>query len=828
MPHDRITDQAETGGGVRWGLSPAQLLLVGGFVFIAAGAGLAFALQLQRMQQRALHAEVTRLTDERMRLLRSSTLRCLEVLHAMVSFLEVSPELTRERFRHFVRGPLARLPELQAFEWIPRVARAERDAYEAAARRDGLHNFGFTELAAAGGVTAAQERATYHPVFFVEPAHSNLAALGFDVGSDPERRLALQRAMDAGAPVATAPVRLAQEREVREFGMLVFAPVADGVGRHAVPRGFAVAVLRIRDFVRPALQQLEHDGFAVRVFDRERPGQVLFALGEPADAAPAAAFAREASLEVAGRDLRLSFVPTQRFLRQHASYGPWLFASAGLVLSLLVAAHIARSMRYTREVERRALERAAANQRLQAEIGIRKQAQEEAAAARQAQAQFLANLSHEIRTPLNAIIGYSQILQRSDTEPLLRVQALQTIAHSGQQLLSLLDEVIDLTKIEAGHIQLRACDFDLASLVTSVAFMLRPNCEQKGLELKLAVDSDLCWVRGDEGKLRQVLINLLGNAVKFTEQGEIRVVAVREGACVHFEVSDTGMGIDAAQQERVFATFYQTDASRAQGGAGLGLSISRRLVELLGGELLLRSAPGRGSTFYFSLELAACLVPQREQSQVRLQAGAACSALVVDDRESNRDILQHMLVAIGCSVCSASSGPTALELAAQQHFDVIFLDLLMPGLDGIETASALHKRGTRAKLIAFSASVLAEQRAHYRSLGFDGFLSKPFGLQHLHACLRDAVGLTVSDAPEHAGAELTSPPLVPTQLLTLLRDAAQLHQVTRLRRVLSELETRGERERIWSQRLRSHALRYEMAEVLALVTQLEAATENAA
>lgn len=822
MPHDPITEPLRPDASRMWGLSSGQMLLVAGFIVAAAAAGLVGALQLQRVQDQAREAEVTRVTDERMRLLRSSTLRCLEVLHAMASFLEESPALTREGFRRFVRGPLERLPELQALEWIPHVAASERDDYEAAARRDGLDGFRVTELRE-GVVAPARARESYHPVFFVEPADNNLPAIGFDVSSDPERRHALQRALHTRAPAATAPLRLAQERAPHELGMLVFAPV---FARDHTPRGFAVAVLRIQDFMRPALAQLVSDGFAVRVYDRERPEQVLLALGEPAPSE----LARLVQLEFAGRTLALSFVPTQRYLNEHKHHAPWLFAGAGLLLGLLVAAHVARSMRYTHEVERRGLERAAANQRLEAEVAIRKQAQEQAAAAREAQAQFLANVSHEIRTPLNAIIGYAQLLQRCDADQTLRREALSTIGHSGQHLLTLLDEVIDLTKIEAGYVQLRPCDFDLVALVRSVAAMLRPSCERKGLPLRVDVASAPTWVRGDEGKLRQVLINLVSNAVKFTERGEVRLRVEQSDGRVQFEVSDTGIGIEPAEQERVFATFYQADPSRAAGSAGLGLSISRRLVELLGGELSLCSTPGRGSTFRFAIELASPLAAESSHKapQIRLVSGAECNALVVDDRKPNRDILQHMLAAMGCNVSCASSGQAALELAAERRFQVIFLDLLMPGLDGIDSARALRARDPNVKLIAFSASALDPQRARCHALGFDGFLPKPFRVHQLQACLRDLVGVPLCADSQHSSGNLPAAPYVPSALLRRIRAAVELYQVTRLRHALTELEGLGQREQAWAERLRMHARRYEMSELLMLLAQLEAATENAA
>jgi len=192
---------------------------------------------------------------------------------------------------------------------------------------------------------------------------------------------------------------------------------------------------------------------------------------------------------------------------------------------------------------------------------------------------------------------------------------------------------------------------------------------------------------------------------------------------------------------------------------------------------------------------------------------------VVDDRKSNRDVLKHMLAAVGCSVCCASTGEAAIALAEQRRFDVIFLDLLMPGRGGVETARAL--RG-RAKLVAFSASALDREPARYRALGFDGFLPKPFRLPELHAVL----GLPLRAEVEQA--ELPLPPFVPGPLLLKIRSAATLYQVTRLRQALSELEAQGECERLWTERLRRHALRYEMAELLALVAQLEAAGEHAA
>jgi signal transduction histidine kinase/DNA-binding response OmpR family regulator len=483
-------------------------------------------------------------------------------------------------------------------------------------------------------------------------------------------------------------------------------------------------------------------------------------------------------------------------------------------------------------VRERTSELADANSRLHAEVLIRKSAQEEAAQARQAQAQFLASMSHEIRTPLNAIIGYSQILQRYDDMDALHDEAIQAIVQGGHHLLTLVDEVIDLSKIEAGHVELQAGDFNLGALVSGLSFMFRNKCERKGLALQIEGLGALpWWVRGDEGKLRQVLINLLGNAVKFTERGEVRLRVVPQGdTAFRFEVIDSGVGIAATEQARVFSEFYQGEPSRTSEGAGLGLAISRKLVACMGGELQLRSTPGWGSNFYFTLELdmPLAVVPSQAKAQlprVRLAGGTRCRVLVVDDLEVNRNVLRHLLTAIGCEVETASSGDGAIGAIERSKPDLVFLDVLMPGRDGIETARAIRQLTKPAppKLVAFSASALENQRTTYLAAGFDAFIPKPFRAERINDCLVQLLGSTFEAEPTVAQPAPLEPTSVrvPALLLQQLREAAESYQVTRLKHSFEQLERCGAEQRALAAQLRASAARYDMAGVLATLARVQ-------
>ena len=378
------------------------------------------------------------------------------------------------------------------------------------------------------------------------------------------------------------------------------------------------------------------------------------------------------------------------------------------------------------------------NEALQKEIAVRKRAEDSAAAASRAKSAFLASMSHEIRTPMNAILGYAQILERDPTLRAMHREALQTVLSSGNHLLGLIDDVLEISKIEAGRAELRRGEFDLDGLLHDVVGMFRQRCRQKGLTLAV---EDLTGgqrrVTGDERKLRQVLINLIGNAVKFTDHGSVTLrVSLEAPDRYAFEVIDTGIGILAEARDAIFEAFNQGPTDHRRGGSGLGLSICRQHIELMGGTLEVSSSRDRdesGSRFSFAIVLPAPIQiedvpPAFNALPLTLAPGQSVRAIVVDDVAENRDVLARMLIAAGCDVETAQGGTAAIDLMQRSPADIVFIDIMMPGLDGIETARLFRSRFTErnVKLVAASASALSHERREYLDAGFgNDFLAKP-------------------------------------------------------------------------------------------------------
>ncbi len=760
---------------------------------------LALFLTIRSWEQREVGRRAADLAQEQVERLHVSVLRSMEVLHSIASLHAACGSLQREQFRQFVQRALDRQPELAALSWNPVVPQARRAEFEtAAAASAGITNFHIIELGADGRFRSAQARETYIPVYLIEPLASNAAALGYDLDSDPRRHGALERACDSAQPMATAPIALAQG-PADQPGMLVLLPVYDGptpataTARRTQLAGFAVAVFRVNDLVRDVFQNLEARGVQARLYDSSPEGELLFTSDVHVSVSGAGSIAM---LEIAGRTWAVVFAPTQAMAGAQSHFQSWLVLAGGLLITALTAAYVFGGWRRSQQI-------AAANAALQEEVAVRQRAEAEAEAANRAKSDFLASMSHEIRTPLNAILGYTQLMQREARLLPEQRDAIVAINVSGRHLLGLINEILDLSKIEAGRMELNPVDFDLRTLADELTATFRPLCAEKRIRFRLEMGGGVySAVHGDEGKLRQVLINLLGNALKFTRAGEVYlgIKAKADGRWL-FEVIDTGTGIPEEERADIFKPFHQGKGARHQGGTGLGLAIAHRQVALLGGTLELQSERGFGSRFHFSIPLAPALAVIADPAApraVRLAAGETIRALVVDDNRENREVLGGLLKKVGCTVSFASDAAEALAQVRAVGPEVVFLDLLLPDQPGTDVARRIlsDPRGCATKIVMHTASALAKHRDEALAAGCVDFITKPVALERLCECLERHLGTRFEAVEPEVGAE--EPPRLGNQRVTLPADlysrltvAAELHSTTALKAVLQDLRSKG-------------------------------------
>jgi PAS domain S-box-containing protein len=967
-----------------------------------------------------LQAQVASQAKERTELLQTTVLRSMEVLDATGSLFRTYGPVSRADFHKFVAGPLSAHPELQALGWTPHVPKDRRDEFETTARNEGLSDFAFTELDANGKIVPAAVHDEYLPIYYLEPEKSNHRALGFNVGSSPDRTDAIVRARDNGVPSSTVPLRLLQETS-GEFGFIVYQAVSqdvklrDGSVRHE-PLGYVSAVFRFGDLLGPALQSLQSDGLNARVIDQAR-GTIVYSCGPKYahDSGSDHSLDNSTELMIGGCRWTIELHPTRQFFASHSTDQAGLVLSCGLLLTALVTAYLYRGFRHVTDIERnvaqrtselsrevrerkraeeaalraeskfrsivensvegifqtsvdgrylsanralariygfnspeqlirdlaniggqlyadpnrrndfvrliqdvgevsnfesrvrrregtvfwisenarvvrndegevkyyegtvvditarkqaeqalrdahdeleqrvqaRTLELACSNEALQVEIAERKRAEEAAAAANRAKSEFLANMSHEIRTPMNAILGYAQLLHRDTTLAADHFDAISTILCSGRHLVELVDDILDLSKIEAGHVEIHSDEFDLAALVHDVTGMFRQRCQQKSLSLLVDGPPEGTIVLGDQRKLRQVLINLVGNAVKFTDRGDV-AINVSQTNCseFRFEVRDTGIGIPEQAIKGIFEPFQQAFNGQRRGGTGLGLTIARRHVELMGGRLSCRSSADAGSVFSFSLALPlqsvngdSCALATDAELNLRLAAGTAVRAMVVDDVFENRLVLCEMLRSIGCEVCACDNGHDALRQAMEFHPQIAFIDMMMPGMDGSQTAREMNAAlgACAPRLVATSASALAHEQIQFRDAGFADVLIKPLRCERVFLSITTLLGVdfqpSVKTRVEHTDERVTrrigpgsthdqSGVVLPDGIRVRLREAAESYSVTGLKEILAEIDRLGPGGAPTATHLRRLMRRYDLESIARYATNAEVAAAS--
>lgn len=527
-----------------------------------------------------------------------------DALRGAAGFLAASPHGSPAEWHTYVQaqGLLDRYPGTTAIEFIKYVREPELATFIAQRSREDSSDFRVRPYP--GTQPSPDPNSDHFLTTYAEPTRLAVMVVGVDIGTEPQRRAAAERARDTGLPTLTRTVAF-QAPGHPQNGFMLFVPVyhkkltadASERERHEALLGWAAVAFTADAFFHSALANLQST-VLLRAYDNASPnGRPIFASDDPANPDPA--FERKTKIELAGATWTLGWKRTPQFPSLSKTPSAWA-AGCTALLSLLIAGLVVNLQSTGQRASALAEERTR-------ELATALRA---ADAANRAKSEFLANMSHEIRTPMNGVLGMLSLLIDSPLDEEQREFA-QTAHSSADSLLRVLNDILDFSKIEAGRMPIEARAFDLSQVAANVIDLLAPQAAEKGIELALRCSpKNPRMLVGDGGRLRQVLLNLAGNAVKFTSEGRVivRVECLQQKdakARVRFEVEDTGIGIAEDVQRQLFQKFTQADASitRRFGGTGLGLAISKQLIELMGGNLGLKSAPGKGSTFWFELSL---------------------------------------------------------------------------------------------------------------------------------------------------------------------------------------------------------------------------------
>ena len=702
-------------------------------------------------------------------------------------------DVDANEFRAVSTPLLARSPWQSTFEWLPRVTRDRRDAFETAPT--GLDGISIREVDAQGAVVRAGSRDEYFPVAWTDPEGGREALIGLDHALDPQRGTALARALSGNTMTSTPPLSSVANSPEGRLVQTFYAPVEDkatGAGQPFDPRrvrGMVATTLDLAALLEASVGQMGTHDQTLLLFDPDAPSSpaLLWSdarplqIVEPAERAAlvdqiAGGVSTRHDLRVADRRWAMLARPGWAGALPRPGWLQVSVLASGLAFTLLLTALLAARRRRDEllqdsheqleiQVRARTRDLGDTNARLRDEIeghrrteALLQDARQHAEAASRAKSQFLANMSHEIRTPLNAVLGYTQLLIEDRRQAPEARDRLRVIYGASQRLLGLINDVLDLAKIEAGALQVHLGPIALRHELGEIFSLFAPRAEAKGLMLRMDIDLDAeVGLLTDRAKFGQVVLNLLGNALKFTDAGHIVLRAWRADGDTVVEVEDTGPGMDADELAGIFTAFRQGAAGLDKGGTGLGLNLSQHIAQALGGELTLTSVKGRGTTVRLRLPMAEVEHVAAPAAAFtggrRLAPGTSLRALVVEDDPHSRDVLVTLLRGIGCEVEEAVDGAAGLAACrarpAEAPFDIVFSDIRMPRLDGLQMLQALRadERTRTLPLIAVSASSLEHERRYYVEHGFQDFVGKPYHFGSIHEMLA-----------LHAGARLVAPP----------------------------------------------------------------------
>jgi len=695
--------------------------------------------------------------------LREELGRATDALVAVKTLFDVHGSVSANTFDAMIAPWVSRRPGIAALEWAPFIEGRARALIEENAALRGVPDFQIRELVD-GKRQAAAQRDGYYPIFFVFPRSGNEAAIGFDLASEETRRRALETALLTGNVTLTEPIKLIQSNSAVATA-LAFLSVENRRNPDGPPLGLAVGVLRLTDMITRAARVARMPlDFEIHLADlKSRSDAQLIYSNRPTDYAIdhiqhelERPFNPTVSNFTFGyRDWTIVLHPTKSGLASLHYWQPWAILVFGSMISILLLIYLRslnRTEKYVVDLVARRTEE------LENASTAAERAMNQAQQADRAKSEFIAHMSHEFRSPMTSILGYTELASDSLDNKDFSVETLRgylsTIRGAGRHVLSLIGDVLDISKIEAGRLILEEVPFDLRGICEEVTSMMLVPARAQNNRLHLEIPADMPrWVTGDPVRFRQVLTNLVSNAIKFTKYGNIHVTVTPttvtdDDLGFRISVRDEGIGIPANKLETIFEAFAQveTSTSRRYGGTGLGLAICQRMVEAMGGKIRVDSQEGTGSTFWFELTLPrSSAAAAAENAEIEAQSDEELekvpvtgrNLLLVEDIEINRILAQKLLEQQGHIITPAANGQDALDILAKQDFDAVLMDVHMPVLDGIEATRQIREFEDPVKatipILALTADISNDNLAVFRAAGFDAHCTKPLDIKAINS-----------------------------------------------------------------------------------------------